>query len=501
MRLLRLKRQFQKALYIAVLIGFVSGVNASDTPPNIVIILADDLGWNDVGYHGSEIRTPNIDRLAAEGIVLERFYAQATCTPTRAALLSGKSPQSLGIYQPFSKLIATGLPLTERLLPEYLQDVGYQTALVGKWHLGFREAAYHPLSRGFEHFYGNVTGGVGFWDHVHGGGLDWQRNGATLREEGYATHLSIKEIERVISRRDPQKPLFLYASFNAPHLPNEAPSEAIESYSAIEDPNRRVHAAMVTELDTAIGRLITRLEQEGMLSNTLIWFMSDNGGLNVSAMPPSFVEFSRFLERWFDTPFKPGLLEFIRTNSLDGGSDNGHLRRGKGSVFEGGVRVPSVVHWPAHLDPHSHSSMVTVLDVMPTLLQVASSHRSSGTNYGLDGSDRWLALKEKSEIPVNDYFVSGGDGEAYYRFPWKLIGKTDGELELFNVLSDPSENENLASRFPRQLGELEEALKRAERAESIHVPLLKAFWDMDFFGGEEDRPPWSELTEPNVGSR
>ena len=102
---------------------------------------------------------------------------------------------------------------------------------------------------------------------------------------------------------------------------------------------------------------------------------------------------------------------------------------------------------------------------------------------------------------VNDYFVSGGDGEAYYRFPWKLIDKTGGELELFNVLSDPSENENLASRFPKQLEELEEALKRAERAESIHVPLLKAFWDMDFFGGEEDRPPWSELTEPSVDSR
>jgi arylsulfatase A-like enzyme len=501
MSLSSMKRQLQKALYIAVLIGFASGVNASDTPPNIVIILADDLGWNDVGYHGSEIRTPNIDRLANGGTVLDRFYVQPTCTPTRVALLTGKSPQSLGIYQPFSKLIPSGLPLTERLLPEYLQDAGYQTALVGKWHLGFREAAYHPLSRGFEHFYGNVTGGVGFWDHVHGGGLDWQRNGATLREEGYATHLSISEIERVISQRDPNKPLFLYASFNAPHLPNEAPLEAVASYSGIEDPNRRIHAAMVTELDTAIGRLISQLDREEMLGNTLIWFMSDNGGLNASAMPPSFVRFSHFLDRWFDTPLEPGLLEFIRTNTLDGGSDNGPLKRGKGSVFEGGVRVPSIVHWPATLSPHVHSSMVTVLDVMPTLLQFASSHSSSGINSELTGIDRSLAFIDKAELPVSDYFVSGGDGEGFYRFPWKLTVKTNGDVELFDIVSDPSENHDLATRYPQKVEELKQAIEGMERVDSIHVPLLKTFWDMDFFGGEEDRSPWSELTEPRISPR
>ncbi|MEK9656544.1 MAG: sulfatase-like hydrolase/transferase, partial [Halieaceae bacterium] len=335
------------AVFISLIATASGWTQASETPPNIVIILADDLGWNDVGYHGSEILTPHIDQLAAEGLVLERFYAQTSCTPTRAALLTGKSPQALGIYSPFSKHIATGLPLSEKLLPEYLRGLGYQTAMVGKWHLGFRQREYHPLARGFEHFYGNLTGGIGYWDHVHGGGLDWQRNGVTVREAGYATHLSIDEIEQLISDRDPTKPLFLYAAFNAPHLPNEAPADAIARYSHIESVNRRRHAAMVSELDAAIGRLTARLEREGMLDNTLIWFMSDNGGLNPSAVSPALVSFSQFLARWFETPFAPGTLEFIRTNSLDGASDNTPFRKGKQSVYEGGARVPAIIHWPS----------------------------------------------------------------------------------------------------------------------------------------------------------
>ena len=224
--------------------------------------------------------------------------------------------------------------------------------MVGKWHLGFRQRKYHPLARGFEHFYGNLTGGIGYWDHVHGGGLDWQRNGVTVREAGYATRLSIDEIERLISDRDPAKPLFLYAAFNAPHLPNEAPADAVARYTHLEDINRRRHA-LVSELDAAIGRLTARLEREGILDNTLIWFMSDNGGLNASAVPPALLSFSQFLERWFETPFAPGTLEFIRTNSLDGASDNTPFRKGKQSVYEGGARVPAIVHWPGRLQGQS----------------------------------------------------------------------------------------------------------------------------------------------------
>ena len=144
-----------------------------------MIVLADDLGWNDVGYHGSEIETPRLDALAAGGRILSRFHAQPSCSPTRAALMTGRSPLSLGITRPLAK-ITTGA------LADYFRAAGYQTFLTGKWHLGFAEPEYHPNARGFDHFYGHVTGGIGYWDHVHGGGLDWQRNGRTLRETGYS---------------------------------------------------------------------------------------------------------------------------------------------------------------------------------------------------------------------------------------------------------------------------------------------------------------------------
>ena len=499
-----MKRQLQKALHIAVLIGFASGVNASDTRPNIVIILADDLGWNDVGYHGSEILTPHIDQLAAEGLVLERFYAQTSCTPTRAALLTGKSPQALGIYSPFSKHISTGLPLSEKLLPEYFQGLGYQTVMVGKWHLGFRQPDYHPLARGFEHFYGNLTGGIGYWDHVHGGGLDWQRNGVTVREAGYATRLSIDEIERLISDRDPAKPFFLYAAFNAPHLPNEAPADAVARYTHLEDINRRRHAAMVSELDAAIGRLTARLEREGILDNTLIWFMSDNGGLNASAVPPALLSFSQFLERWFETPFAPGTLEFIRTNSLDGASDNTPFRKGKQSVYEGGARVPAIIHWPSRLQGREYPQMVTVLDVLPTLLAVADASEGEPATtkaVALAGVNHWAAFTGTSEIAPKGYFITGMDGEAFYQFPWKLIALKGGGTELYNIAQDPMEQQDLSDQLPEQLAIMMNEFKAVERGESIHTPLLHSLWDMDFFGGEEDRPPWSELTEPSVDSR
>ncbi len=467
---------------------------AVNPAPNVVVILADDMGWNDVGYNGSEINTPNIDFLATQGIQLDRFYAQPSCTPTRVALLTGNSPQSQGIYSPLSKLNPTGLPLAQKIMPQFLKEAGYQTFMVGKWHLGFHEPAYRPTARGFDHFYGHLTGGVGYWDHVHGGGLDWQRNGETLREEGYSTHLLSNEIERLILQRNPDNPMFLYAAFNAPHLPNEAPELAISKYAHIENPLRRIHAAMVSELDDAIGKLIATLESEGMLDNTLVWFMSDNGGLNPSAAPAWQVNLSQRLEGWFGKPLPNKFLEFVRVNTLEGGSDNLPFAKGKQSVYEGGVRVPSAIYWQGKILPEISQQMVTVQDVLPTILNAAKLNVDVTDSDGqFHGRSQWLNLNSSKVGQASDYLVSGSDGQGFYHFPWKLLALKSGEFELYQLMNDPTETNDVSEQYPQRVVELQKALQAMPQAESIHVPMYKNVMDIDFFGGGEDRPPWSEF--------
>jgi len=477
---------------------FLSGlaviqVAHAEERPNILLILADDMGWNDVGYHGSEIQTPRIDALAAGGVVLDRFYAQPTCSPTRAALMTGKSAMSQGVLSPLSKINPEGLPLGQRLLPAYLQSAGYQTAMVGKWHLGYRKTPYLPTSRGFEHFYGHLTGGIGYWDHVHGGGLDWQRNGKTLREEGYSTHLMADEAVSVIDTRDQSKPLFLYASFNAPHLPNEAPAAAVERYAHIESPRRQLHAAMVSELDSAVGRIIDTLEAEGILENTLIWFMSDNGGLNSSSYSDNLVSFASQIDNWYgEDEASLRVLEFLRVNVLEGGADNSPFRRGKQSVYEGGVRVPSLVYWKGRLKPLSTEQMVTVEDVLPTLLELSGSPEVGGV---LDGVSQWSFFSEGEAPEVSDYVTQAQGHEAFYRYPWKLIRFSSGKDELYNLEQDPTEKTDLAANQAELVNELSQALENQERGESVHIPIYKSVMNMDFFGGEEIYPPWAEQVQ------
>lgn len=476
----------------ALSIFALSGFCRADSQPNVVIILADDLGWRDVGYHGSEIMTPRIDTLAASGVVLERFYTQPSCSPARAALMTGESSLRLGILPPLAKIDPAGLPLNRRLLPAYLRDHGYQTYMVGKWHLGYRQQAYHPTSRGFDHFYGNVTGGIGYWDHVHGGGLDWQRDGETLREPGYSTHLTAAEAVRIIETRDPLKPLFLYAAFNAPHLPNEAPADTVARYADLEAP-RRLHAAMVTELDTAVGQVIDALMAANLLDNTLVWFISDNGGLNSSAFSDGTRRFAEWLDSWFaDDEVPIRLLEFLRVNVLQGGADNRPFRGGKQTVYEGGVRVPSLVFWPGRLPPMKSEQMITIQDVLPTLLA------ATGTDDGdqrFDGANQWQFIQGQEQSHKPDFVTHGADGEALYRFPWKLIRLSSGELALYNLESDPTEMSDLSASEPSLVMALEDALLAAPRGPSVQLPIYRSIFNMDFFGGEETNPPWAEQQE------
>ena len=235
---------------------------AAPKRPHVVFLLADDLGWKDVGYHASEIKTPNLDRISVAGARLEQFYVMPVCSPTRCCLMTGRYPMRTGlqsgVVRPWAQY---GLPLDERTLAQALKEAGYVTAITGKWHLGHFEPEYLPTRRGFDHQYGHYNGAIDYFDHTREGGLDWHRDDKVLREEGYSTNLIGAEAVRLIKGHDPKTPLFLYVPFNAPHTPLQAPEEYLKKYADIKDMQRRKYAAMVTCLDDAVGRIEAALKE------------------------------------------------------------------------------------------------------------------------------------------------------------------------------------------------------------------------------------------------
>ncbi|CAE7593651.1 tfdB [Symbiodinium microadriaticum] len=491
-----LKRLWIGAILVAAAGSIAGPSQAQNDPPHVVIILIDDLGYNDVGYHGSAISTPTIDRLAASGAELKQFYAHPTCSPTRASLMTGKSAVELGILMPLAKISTKGLSQSEKLMPEYFRQAGYQTFLVGKWHLGHATQAMLPNARGFDHFYGYVTGGVGHYDHVHGGGRDWQRNGVTVREEGHTTNLLTDEAISLIETRDPAKPMFLYLSYAAPHLPNEAPADAIAAYEGqFPSIHRQRHAAMVTQLDRAMARVIRTLDEEEILDNTLIWFMSDNGGLVPKTAEDNVaVRVSDLAKRLLGTPIPITMLEFIRVNAEHAGSDNAPFRDGKMSVYEGGVRAPSFIHWPSRITPSEINGRITVQDVLPTLAHLIGFNDNS--LFKRAGQNRWGVVANGDNSPAADFFIHGLDGEAYYEGPWKLINLAGGPSELYNLAQDPTEQINVIDQHPEVAVRLQQKIDAEPRGDVVNPPVWKVLFDPDFFGGEEDRTPWAEQEKP-----
>ena len=467
--------------------------------PNIVIILADDLGWNDVSYHGSEIKTPNIDKLISSGVELDRFYVQPTCSPTRAELMTGKSAMRLGITRPISKNQKLGLGLEEKILPQYLKELNYSTYLLGKWHLGSYIPDYFPTRRGFDYFYGYLTGGIGYWDHIHGGGHDWQRNEVGLREDGYVTQLIKNDTLKIIDNHDFTNPIFLNVNFGAPHIPNEAPEESVLKFSYIENETRRIHAAMVHEMDNAIGEIIAALEKENVLKNTVVMFASDNGGLTPDVkLNPSFLSIPKKIGVC-DTKNRFGIkiFQWICEN-YSGGSSNKPLPEGKMSVSEGGIRVPAVIWWPGKFEYSKSENFITMMDVLPTILDLINYKNE----IEVDGESRVSALNDSDNSESSKYVVTNiiNDKYAVIEMPYKLITSADGD-QLYNILDDPSENLNIASENQEIVLELKNTLSQWQFGENRSLPISAVFKDPDLFGGEEDRIPWIEKAFENAESK
>ena len=464
--------------------------------PNIVIILADDLGWNDVSYHGSEIKTPNIDRLISSGVELDRFYVQPTCSPSRAELMTGKSALRLGITRPISKNQRLGLGLDEKILPEYLKELNYSTFLLGKWHLGSYTPEYFPTRRGFDYFYGYLTGGVGYYDHIHGGGHDWQRNEVGLREDGYATQLIKNDTLKIIDEHDFTKPIFLNVNFGAPHIPNEAPEESVLKFTYIEDETRRLHAAMIYEMDNAIGEIISALEDRDVLNNTIIIFASDNGGLTPDVkLNPSFLAIPKSIGICnTEDKFGIKLFQWVCEN-YSGGSSNKPLPEGKMSVSEGGIRVPAAIWWPGKLENLKNENFISMMDVLPTILDLINYENK----LEIDGKSRVNSLNNIDNSESSKYVVTNiiNDKFAVIDMPYKLITSSDGD-QLYNILEDPSENLNIASKHQEIVFELKNTLSQWHFGENRSLPILEVLQDPDLFGGEEDRISWIEKAFNNA---
>ena len=401
--------------------------------PNIVFILADDLGWADVGYHGDEVKTPHIDRLAAEGVRLEQFYVQPLCSPSRAALMTGRYPMrqglQVGVVRPWARY---GLPLNERTLAQALGESGYETAITGKWHLGHATPAFLPTQRGFDHQYGSYVSSDHF-AHTptprNFRPLDWHRNDKALREEGFSSDLVTAEAQRIIRERNAAKPLFLYVAYNTPHIPLQAPPQYLERYAHITNPQRRTYAAMVSCMDDGIGRILATLDEKGLRDNTLIVFSSDNGG-------------------WYQN---------------GDGANNLPLRGQKGTLYEGGVRVPTLVSWRGKLKPSVVQEPLHMVDWFPTFVKLAGG--SLRQPLALDGRDAWPTIAEGARSPHEEIVLNvAPNTSALRRGEWKLIVHSDaraGEaeteaetavaapgVELFHMGRDSFEKTNVAAQHP-----------------------------------------------------
>lgn len=407
----------------------VKGSDAVSMRPNILLILADDLGYADIGVHGCEdIDTPVLDRLAHDGILFtDAYVTHPTCSPSRAALLTGRHQLRFGFVSNPDYIIPNypeaplGMPLSEITIAQVLKGAGYRTGLVGKWHLG-KPKAHHPLRFGFDSFYGILGAQHWFFDvNMHSGTFNGVlRDYEFVIEPEYLTYGFAREAVDFIRAGDP-RPWFMFLSFTAPHTPLMAdtwkPGDPMSNHGPSDDPaeNRLVYKNMVEAMDQSIGRVLDAVEQKGQSGNTLVIFLSDNGGTKIT-----------------------------------GAYDNGPLRDWKGSIWEGGVRVPFIARWPGVIPPGTRSAQViSSLDFMPTFAEVAGTRPPE--DRVLDGISLLPFFADPAAQQTRTLFWEDGRGRlAIRQGSWKAYLETRGGMALYNLADDLSETTDLAARHPER---------------------------------------------------
>ena len=447
---------------IIAVTSYVYGDQIKDKRPNILLILSDDQGYGDAGFQGSkDIKTPNLDRLAGSGLICTNGYVtHPYCSPSRAGLMTGRYQSRFGHERNPRFGTDEGLPLNQKLMPQYLKEAGYTTGWIGKWHLGDSKP-YQPGSRGFDQCFGFYGGGHQF--------LNWKPNpkneycmpimkdGKEVNVTGHLTSRLGKEAAEFVQRNaTDKKPWFLYLAFNAPHTPNQPTPEKYAEMSHIPNSQRRAYAAEVSHMDDAIGDVMQALKESGQIDNTLVFFLSDNGGRDIDN----------------------------EGESLWHGADNGGLRGGKGHVYEGGVRVPFVVSWPAQLPKgKKFDHPISSLDLLPTIM--ASAKQKLPTNQHYDGMNILPFLNSDKQKPASRTLF-------WRRSEWRVVGMRQDHMklvrkhgikdQLFNLKNDSAEQENIAIKQYDYMQQMEDELDK----------WLATLAKKDAFLGEgpEPEPQW-----------
>jgi arylsulfatase A-like enzyme len=427
-------------LALAVATPSAQGPAVGTMRPNVVLIITDDLGYGDLSSYGApDIRTPNIDRLAKEGVRFTDFYANgAVCTPTRAALMTGRYQHRVGLEQVLTIAPANanrGLPVTGRSLPRLLKDNGYATALFGKWHLGYRPE-FGPNAHGFDYFYGFLSGAINYFTHDRGdGNPDLFENTTPVTESGYMTDILTRRSIEFIDR-NAGRPFFLEVAYNAVHWPFQSPHhqpDALPKGRPLAQwpgddakPTRKDYAQMVERADEGVGRILAALDRHRLAQNTLVIFTNDNGG------------------EWL--------------------SRNAPLFHRKGSLWEGGIRVPALMRWPGHVPRGKTVAQVGItMDLPATILAATNTPVPEGTR--LEGVDLVPLVQEGAKLQDRTLFWRvlnpTRQQRAVRHGKWKLLN--DGGSFLFDLSTDPGERQDLAMTRPDLITDLHQRFQNWEK--------------------------------------